>query len=222
MTRARRAAALVLAAPSLLLAAALPAAATIVGIPFCQGALACEIADPPPARVLPDPNDGRLLVWNERQNVFLEEDLRVDRVAEPDADYVVYKNGVPHLAAGTVVSSHYVQWDPAEPIGAVRARIEADSRILAFITETWGLILTDPLLGLPEVDYSDFGLRGIERSDATWFEGDGVGLLWLASSPGDWARLITARSPGAGVQAPGAAARPIPAALRPTPPPPRW
>lgn len=206
-------------AASVVLSAAAPAQATLERIRHCEGALACVIARSPPARVSPDPNDGRLLAWDERQNVFLEEDLRVDRVADPEADYVVFKDGAYHLAAGTVISSHYVQWDPAEPVGAVRALIEADSPILAFITDTGRLIATDALLGHPAVDYNDFLLRGIEPTDATWFDGEGVGLLWLASSPGDWARLITARSPGAGVRAPSTPA-PLPASLRP--PRPRW
>ncbi|MEM1316340.1 MAG: hypothetical protein AAGI51_17420, partial [Pseudomonadota bacterium] len=176
--------------------------ATLKRILHCQGASACVIAETPPALVRPDPNDGLLLTWNERQNVFLEEDLPVDRVADPEADYVLRKNGRWHIAAGTIVSSHYVQWDPAEPVGAVRAVIEADSPILAFITDTFGLIRTDALLGHPQVDYNDFLLRGLEETDAAWFDGAGVGILWLASSPGDWARLITAYSPGAGVRGP--------------------
>lgn len=183
-----------------------PAQATLVAVTDCGAdALSCTITGSPPSTVTANPNDGVLLLWNEKQNVTLTEDLAVDRVFDESADFVSFYSGNWHLEAGTIVSSHYVQWDPATGTGRVTGTISADSQIFAFIFEDQKLFQTDALLGLDGVDYNDFALRGLEPGDVTDFDGESVEIDWTAGSPGDWTRLITAYSPAA-------AAVPVPAA----------
>ena len=180
-----------------------PASATLVSVTSCTRA--CTITDTPPNPVVPNPNDG-LTLWNERQNVTLVEALAVDRVFDPSASFVSGSDGNFMLAAGTVVSSHYVQFDPeGGAFARIEATITADSQIFAFITEDQKLFDSDAVLGLPGLDYNDFFMRGLELSDETDFNGTSVDIFWNAQNPGDWARLITAYSPtAASVPAPPA------------------
>lgn len=139
-------------------------------------------------------NESTLYVWDEVQNFTLTEDLYVDRVADATADYVGGTAGNYYISSGTVVSSHYVQWDPVSD--SVEATLNFDSDIFAFITATPKLSDSD-YLGLPGIDYGDFGNRGLESGDTADFNGGSVDIDWFASNPGDWTRLITAYSPEA-------------------------
>ena len=156
--------------------------------------MACELTENPPNPVRPDPNNGKLLVWNEAQNVVLEEDLRIDRVADPNSPFVERQpDGTYVVLAGTAVSSHYLQWDPSwESAGFVSAKIKLDAPIFGFIIEDTKLFGSDAALGLKGHDYADFWLRGLEPGDWTSMRGDEVHITWWAGSPGDWTRLITA------------------------------
>ena len=167
------------------------------------GAVAgCLIAPdqaPIPNPVVQNPNEGILLVWNEVQNFVLTEDLLVDRVADETLPFVTAVGNDFLIAAGTIVSSHYVQWDPGNGSETrVDAALLFDSDIFAFISDDQNLFDSD-FLGVPGIDYSDFGLRGIEAGDSTVFGQDftRVDISWRASSPGDWDRIITAFSPAA-------------------------
>ncbi len=179
-------------------AAAGGAQATLVSLGDCNGANACTITDTPPNPVAANPNDGILLAWDERQNITLTEPLRVNRVFDPDADFITDIGGGEFLIdAGTVVSSHYLQWDPGNGSDTtVETTISLDSQVFAFITSDQNLFDSDDALGLPGLDYADFGLRGLEGADTTAFNGPDVDIRWTASNPGDWTRLITAFSPG--------------------------
>lgn len=172
--------------------------ATVTGFPVCTGAVECKITTNPPNPVAKDPNDGILLIWNEVQNFELTDDLRVDRVADPNAPFVIQDRIGYKIAAGTIVSSHYVQWDNL-PGGTstVSATIAFDSEIFAFITADQNMFDSDEQLGLPGLDYNDFALRGLEGGDTTVMRGNEVDIDWGAGSPGDWTRLITAFSSSA-------------------------
>ena len=140
-------------------------------------------------------DDQKLYVWDEVQNFTLPGNLYVDRVADVTADFIGGSSGSYYIKAGTIVSSHYVQWDPA-PTKTVKARLEFDSDIFAFITADQRLFNSDSWLGLTGITYGDFGNRGLETGDGTNFNSGMVDIDWAASNPGDWTRLITAYSPG--------------------------
>ena len=185
--------------------ASFSAQATITGFANCTGANSCEVTATPPNPITQNPNNGILLAWDEVQNITLTQKLYVDRVFDNTASFVGSDAGGLYLKVGTIVSSHYFQWDPGNGSDArVNATVQTDSQVFAFITKTQKLFDTDALLGLPGLDYNDFGLRGLEAGDTTVFSGGDVDLSWSASSPGDWTRMITAFSP---------AAVPVPAAV---------
>ncbi len=170
---------------------------TLVGFSNCVGANDCQITTTPPNPVAPNPNDGILLAWDEVQNYTLTQDLQVDRVFDETASFIDSDgSGGFIIQTGTVISSHYLQWDPGNGSELlVEATVDLDSQIFAFITNT-GKLSDSDFIGLPGLDYNDFGLRGLEGTDTTNFNGNSVDIRWSAQSPGDWTRLITAFSPG--------------------------
>ena len=182
--------------------------ATLVSITPCSGANSCDITTTPPDPISPDPNNGILLAWDEVQNVTLTTALRVDRVFDATASFISDAGGGDFfIAAGTIVSSHYVEWDPGNnSSNTVTATINLDSQVFAFITSDQNLFDSDAALGLPGLDYADFGLRGLEAGDTTSFNGANTDISWGARSPGDWTRLITAFSPAAAVSEPATTA----------------
>jgi len=184
--------------------------ATFVSLGDCDGAFDCIVTSTPPNPIVQDPNDGILLAWNEVQNFELIQDLRVDRVFDPNASFVEAVSGGDFLIkAGTIVSSHYLQWDPGNGSdGRVSTTIGLDSQVFAFITADSNLFNSD-FLGLAGLNYADFGFRGLESGDTTVFNGTDVDISWAATSPGDWTRLITAFSPGGVTTVPVPAAAPL-------------
>lgn len=94
------------------------------------------------------------------------------------------------IAAGTVVSSHYVFFDPA-PSRSVIGGVTFDSAILAIITATGDLLASDPELGLSWVNYLNPAARGLEQGDTVSITGNTMSLRWTASTPGDYVRVIT-------------------------------
>lgn len=151
-----------------------------------------------------DPNDETLRIWDEQQNYTLAEDLAVDFVADANADFLIESGGTTFIQAGTIVSSHWVQWDNSggnQNFSFVEGEIGFDSDIFAFITDDARLDASDDVLGLPSVTYPDFEMRGLElgSQDTVAFGSDlsTVEIDWRAGSPGDWSRLLTAFSPTA-------------------------
>jgi len=189
---------IVITSITLLLSLSFSVQATIVSFSRCLGANSCEVTATPPNPIAVNPNNGILLGWNEVQNLTLTSKLYVDRVFDNTASFVGSDTNGLFLKAGTIVSSHYFQWDPGNGSSSrVNATIETDSQVFAFITNTQKLFDTDALLGLTGLDYADFTLRGLEGGDTTVFSGGAVDIGWSASSPGDWTRMVTAFSPSA-------------------------
>lgn len=180
--------------------------ASLLSISPCVGAVSCDVTTSPPTTVSQDPNDDILLAWDEKQNVTLTQNLYVDRVFDATASFVGQDSRGYYITSGTVVSSHYVQWDPLGS-GSVQATINTDSQIFAFLTSDQNLFDSDDDLGLAGVDYNNFLLRGLEGGDIINFNGNSVDIDWFAGSPGDWTRMITAFSPAA------VSAVPVPAAV---------
>jgi len=144
-------------------------------------------------------NDNTLWIWDEQQNVILSANLYVDWVADSSVSYVTPLATGYNINAGTVVSSHYVQWDP-DGTGRVVATLHFDSDIFGYITTDQALFNSDAALGLPGVAYNNFLNRGLEPAEDSVIIGAtaaDVDINWLASNPGDWVRLITAYSPSA-------------------------
>ncbi|GGE40671.1 hypothetical protein GCM10011360_30320 [Primorskyibacter flagellatus] len=196
------------AAAAALTIAATQAHATLVNLGDCNGTVGttCVITSTPPNPVSTNPNNLSLVAWDELQNFVLTEDLRVDRVFDETASFVTTAPGGDfYIKAGTIVSSHYLQWDNDSGLGVdrIQTTISLDSQVFAFITADQNLFNSD-YLGLPGLDYADFGNRGLESGDTTVFNGTDVDIDWAATSPGDWTRLITAYSPGGEVPVPAA------------------
>ncbi|MGF1681632.1 PEP-CTERM sorting domain-containing protein [Photobacterium minamisatsumaniensis] len=182
--------------------------ATLVSIDNCSGtaangpAVTCEITNSPSSVITPNPNNNKLIAWDEVQNHTLTEDLVVDRVFDPTASFIEDAGSGDYIIkAGTIVSSHYVQWDP-DGVGTIDASIVLDSQVFAFITSDQNLFDSDDQLARTGIDYNDFTLRGLENADTTVFDGSSTDISWRASAPGDWTRLITAYSPAAQVPEP--------------------
>lgn len=172
------------------------ASATLVSLGACPSNITCTIIDgaDAPNPVTRDPNNNSLIAWDEVQNFTLTAPLRVDRVFDENADFITSAPGGDFfIDAGTIVSSHYLQYDGPR----FQTQISLDSQIFAFITADQNLFDSDALLGFPGLDYNDFSQRGIENNDSTDFNGENVDINWGTTSPGDWARLITAFSPAA-------------------------
>jgi len=134
----------------------------------------------PPAAVGADNFDtDELFAFAERQNVTLSSDLTVD-------------GGV--IAAGTVVSSFYVVYDPDET-GAFVGTVEFADQIIGVITDTAGQNASD-FLGAPGTNYLNPSLRGLEDPpDTASFSGSVLSVNLQASTPGDAIRVITVPAP---------------------------
>lgn len=131
-------------------------------------------------------DDANLYAFDEDQNILLDRDLAVDI------------GGLSRvIPAGTVVASHYVFFDPAW--GAFQTGyVEFDAPILGVATSQETLKASD-FLANTGVVYLNPVLRGLEWEDRVWIDPDDpyrVRVSWLASSPGDYIRVFTARSPG--------------------------
>jgi len=177
--------------------------ASFIQYDSCTGANACLIAPisgPIPNPIATNPNDGILLGWDEIQNFTLTNNLYIDRVANTGASYIGQDASGYYVIAGTMISSHYFQWDSGAGSSLrVNATLNVDANIFGFISSNVNLLASDNLLGLAGYNYSTFNARGLENNDWTSFAPGGitntVDINWRATSPGDWARLITASAP---------------------------
>ena len=101
------------------------------------------------------------------------------------------------IAAGTIVASHYIFYDPVG--NSQQGWVEFDSNILGILTATGSLAASDYLANTG-VNYLNPSLRGLEDGDAAWVltaQPNRVYVDWSASTPGDYIRVLTAFSPGA-------------------------
>ncbi|WP_112323800.1 hypothetical protein [Oceanibium sediminis] len=127
-----------------------------------------------------------LHAFDEDQNILIEQDIAVDIGA--------YGLTIP---AGSVVASHYVFFDPAGPMRQA-GYVEFDAPILGIATSQRTMAATD-FLANTDVTYLNPRLRGLESRDMVWIDTENpfrVRVLWSASSPGDYIRVFTSKSPG--------------------------
>jgi hypothetical protein len=133
-----------------------------------------------------------LFGFDEDQNILLAAPLTVDVGTSP-------------IAAGTIVASHYIFFDPG-PSQHIIGTVDFDSDVLAIITGTGTLSASD-FLANTGVNYLNPGLRGLEAGDSVTISGARQILFdTVASSPGDYVRVLTAFSPTVAVPEPGSIA----------------
>jgi PEP-CTERM motif-containing protein len=124
-----------------------------------------------------------LFAFDEDQNILLASPLVVDV-------------GVSPIAAGTIIASHYVFFDPG-PTETMIGTVDFDADILGIITSTNTLAASD-FLANTGVNYLNPGLRGLEAGDSVTISGlRQILFATSASSPGDYVRVLTAFSPTA-------------------------
>jgi len=124
--------------------------------------------------------------FDEDQNIELPKDIAVD---------IGGVNG--RIAAGTIVASHYVFFDSLDGIHIGTVLFDAPILGIAAFEDT--MFATD-FLANTKVKYISQELRGLERGDRAWIDEDDPNRLWVywaGSSPGDYIRVFTERSPGA-------------------------
>lgn len=128
--------------------------------------------------------------FDEDQNILLTAPLTVDVGSSP-------------IPAGTLLASHYVFFDPG-PTQHMVGTVNFDSDVLAIITATDTLAASD-FLADTGVNYLNPGARGLEAGDSVSISGPQQILFdTVASSPGDYVRVLTAFSPtAASVPEPG-------------------
>jgi hypothetical protein len=130
-----------------------------------------------------------LFGFDEDQNILLSSPLVIDVGASP-------------IAAGTVVASHYIFFDPG-PTENVIGTVDFDSPVLGIITSTGDLAASD-FLANTGVNYLNPANRGLEAGDSVTISGpDQILFNTTASSPGDYVRVLTAASPAAASPEPG-------------------
>ncbi len=110
------------------------------------------------------------------------------------------------IAAGTVVASHYIFFDPmggpneVPQAYEIKGSVLFDADIIGVFTSTASLFATDSLVN-PGVNYLNPTNRGLEPGDMVAIDGSNAKQLliteWNANTPGDYIRILTKRSPGA-------------------------
>lgn len=137
-------------------------------------------------------NDVNLYGFDEDQNIEITAPLAVDIMA--DGQGGGGKKGV--IPIGITVASHYIFFDPVKK-QRQQGEIHFDSMIIGVITKGKNLELSDHLANTG-VNYLNPGLRGLEPADTVTITGlQSISVNWVAGSPGDYIRVITAFSPGA-------------------------
>ncbi|MCP4713430.1 MAG: hypothetical protein GY869_32775 [Planctomycetes bacterium] len=121
-----------------------------------------------------------LLGFDERQHVLLTSPLVVDGPGSA-------------IPAGTVVSSHYIIYDPASGVPHISGTAVFDNPVIGLIFNTNTLNNSDHL-GIPTTNYlnpSERGFEGHQNDTATITDPNTVSFSLRAGSPGDYARIIT-------------------------------
>ena len=161
--------------------------ARILSVTPIEGNPGKIIAAPPQALDSAVASATHMLGFDERQNVLLTQDLKVDE-------------GV--ITKGTRVNSHMILYNlPDEEFGSFAANewIFA-GEVIAVMSDTDGTLeaASNKLLGAPGTIYptNNLFLRGFEENDG--YEGVGTSRLrvWMSVwQPGDWIRVLTRPAP---------------------------
>lgn len=157
------------AALMLLLPAARPALATVIGGEILRqngDGRYVKLDTAEPFAVGEDTfNDPNLYAFDEDQNIELKQPIRVDIGGE---------GGV--IPAGQVVASHYVFFDSIS--GVQFGYVDFDAEILGVAAFQDTMAATD-FLANTNVDYISVELRGLERGDSVWIDDENPTRLWV-------------------------------------------
>lgn len=149
-----------------------------------------KLATDPPFAVGNDTFDtDNLYAFDEDQNIVLNTDIRVDISARNGG-----AGGV--IPKGTTVASHYVFFDSLD--GIHYGYVVFDAPILGIAAFQDTMAATD-FLANTDVTYLSTELRGLEPGDRVWIDAEDPAKLWVywaGSSPGDYIRVFTEKSPG--------------------------
>ena len=130
--------------------------------------------------------------FDEGQNIPITMDLPVDILANGAGDGTAA--GIIHK--GSIVASHYIFFDPLRATKQ-KGTVSFDSKIIGVITKTRQLATSDFLINTG-VTYLNPSARGLEANDRVSITGARTLTVdWVASSPGDYIRVLTALSPAA-------------------------
>ncbi len=161
-----------------------------------------KILDPPPSRVELNAIDSlNVLGFNEKQNVILSQDVLADDGFDFSKESTSPNVPIP---AGTLVSSHFVFFDPPTANGRVRwsGQVTFDQEIIGIVARRNAHRNTNGILGLEDTSYNLGGL-GLDivpafdfLEDIVSFEDNVLSFSITAGSTGlDPVRVITAASP---------------------------
>lgn len=131
-------------------------------------------------------NEPNLYAFDEGQNLVLG--------SEPLVLDIVPEGGSTVLPPGTVVSSHFVFYDPAD--NNILGYVDFTTDIIGVMERRERQTEIDPFVRT-DVIYLDPRLRGLEGRDRAWVDEANRKRLWVeffASSPGDYIRVLTAPS----------------------------
>lgn len=183
---------------TLLVLAGTPAFAIVIGGAVTSGTGTFVSLSPGFTDSTPDNTVGNDTFQNTNLYAFSEKQNVLAPAGGISVDDLAGAATVGTIAAGTVVASHYVFFDPAGT-ASQEGYVDFDSAIVAVITSTTRLALSDILVN-PGVIYLNPGLRGLEAGDFATIDGTlnyRLRVDWTASSPGDYVRVLTEHSPGA-------------------------
>lgn len=198
----------------ILLAGASLAAVSHAGIVSYDSSKAVLLSSPSDMKYKASPyqsTDGKVRIWNEKQNVSLASALNVDASGVGTYDSLADLS-TSTLAAGTKVDSQFISFDP-KFVGAVSTTIGFDRKILGVIVTSDRFhddrLLASDSLALSTVPVSNlpgshFMFRGLEMRPIDfglkfdWFKINADNSLTVnlgAAYPGDSIRVVTQAAP---------------------------
>lgn len=130
-------------------------------------------------------DDNNVRAFNEVQDFTLADRLVTD-VAPQDLGSNV-------VGAGSVISSHYVLFDP-DGFASVTGSVTFDAPVVGIVTLNTSFDATDALLGNPATDYAIGGQQLEIPPDILSISGNTVNFELTAGSPGDAMRVITSNN----------------------------
>ncbi len=155
--------------------AASPAQAAILGA--SEGGI---IIDAPDSTDAHKTESNLMQGFNEKQNVLLKENLKVD-FGE-------------FIEAGIRVNSHMIFLDSPQS-SRVTQSVEwlFDGDILGIMSDSRGKLegASTAILGAEGTEYKTFGGRGLEGNEKYTVDGNKLNLQMTVTKPGDWIRVVT-------------------------------